>query len=75
MLKNYLSLKLAIIFLVLSIACVLAYNAAGTYVDSEGYLQEQFGFIPLAWAFFCLSSCCAIFALFGLLKRPINDEK
>jgi len=75
MLKNYSSLKFAIVFLLLSFACVLAYNAAGSYVDNEGYLQEKFGFIPLAWVFFCLSSCCAIFALFVLMKRPINDEK
>jgi len=69
MLKNYLSLKLAIIFLVLSIACVLAYSAAGSYVDSEGVLQEQFGFIPLGWTFFFLSSGFAIFYLIKLLGK------
>ncbi|MCS5591792.1 MAG: DUF3955 domain-containing protein [Gammaproteobacteria bacterium] len=69
MLKNYTPLKYAIVFLVLSIACVLTYNATGSNVDSEGVLQGQFGFIPLGWLFFFISSGFAIYFLIGLLCK------
>ena len=67
MLKNYTSLQSAIVFLVLSIACILAYNASGQYIDSDGVLHEQFGLIPLGWMFFILSS---VFGIYHLI-RPI----
>ena len=63
MLKNYTSLQSAIVFLVLSIACILAYNASGQYIDSDGVLHEQFGLIPLGWMSFILSSGFAIYHL------------
>lgn len=33
------------------IACIIAYRANGSYVDSNGYLVESFGLIPLAYLF------------------------
>ncbi|HIF89865.1 MAG TPA: DUF3955 domain-containing protein [Candidatus Thioglobus sp.] len=69
MLKNYTPLKYAIVFLVLSIGCVLVYNAAGSNVDSKGVLQEKFGFIPLGWLFFFIGSGFAIYFLIGLLCK------
>lgn len=32
-------------------ACWAAYALNGTYLDQEGVLHEQFGFIPLGWLF------------------------
>lgn len=67
LLKSYLSLKLAIIFLVLSISCVLAYNASGSFIASNGVFHEQFGFIPLGWLFFFLSVGCTVFYFMKLV--------
>ena len=67
--KNDTSLKYAIVFLVLSIACILAYNASGQYIDSDGVLHEQFGLIPLGWMFFILSSGFAIYHLIRLICK------
>jgi len=69
LLKSYLSLKLAIIFLVLSISCVLAFNVLGQYIEGNGVLHEQFGLIPLSWLFFFLSSGFAVFYLIKLLGK------
>ena len=33
----------------LSWACWSLYAWSGSYVDQEGVLHEQFGFIPLGW--------------------------
>jgi hypothetical protein len=32
-------------------ACWCAYVRNGSYVDQDGVLHEQFGFIPLGWLF------------------------
>lgn len=32
-------------------ACWAAYALNGAYLDQEGVLHEQFGFIPLGWLF------------------------
>ena len=32
-------------------ACWAAYARNGSYLDQDGVLHEQFGFIPLGWLF------------------------
>ena len=59
MLKNYTSLQSAIVFLVLSIACILAYNASGQYIDSDGVLHENLALF--------LSAGCSLFLAVALL--------
>ncbi len=34
-----------------SLACWAAYARSGSYLDEDGFLHEQFGFIPLGWLF------------------------
>lgn len=45
----------AVAFAVAMIACLVAFEIIGSYVDEAGVLHEPFGLIPLAW-------CCAFLA-------------
>lgn len=51
--------------LALSSLCAILYAANGSYVDENGFLREQFGFIPLAFLFLFLA---VVYALYALLK-------
>ena len=44
-----------LVSMVACIACIVAYNAIGSYVAKDGTLVEPFGFIPLAWLFIFLA--------------------
>ena len=41
----------AVLCFCLSWACWAAYDWNGFYLDQDGVLHEQFGFIPLGWLF------------------------
>jgi hypothetical protein len=41
----------AILCFCASLACWAAYARNGSYLDKDGVLHEQFGFIPLGWLF------------------------
>ena len=62
MLKNYTSLKYAIVFLVISITCVLAYNASGQYIDRDGVCMNNLALF--------LSAGCSLFLAVALLFIP-----
>lgn len=40
-----------IVAVLASAACLIAFNAIGSYIAPDGTLVEPFGFIPLAWLF------------------------
>lgn len=50
-----------------SAACVIAYNAIGSYIAPDGTLVEPFGFIPLTWLFALLGVLFAI--CFAAVRR------
>ncbi len=49
-------------------ACVIAFQAIGSYVAPDGTLVEPFGFIPMAWLFLLLSGIFGVGFAFARRK-------
>jgi hypothetical protein len=39
----------------------ITYRSIGQTIDSEGYLHEAFGLIPISWLFFFIGSISGLF--------------
>ena len=46
--------RIAIIFLVFGILCLLSFKLIGSELDENGFLREPFFLIPIGWAFLFL---------------------
>jgi hypothetical protein len=66
MCHNQKMMRVAIISLFASLACLISYAVIGSSVAPDGRLVEPFYLIPLAWLF--LLNCIA-FAAISLLMR------
>ncbi|MCL6263269.1 DUF3955 domain-containing protein [Craterilacuibacter sp. RT1T] len=62
-------LKIALIFLGLSVLCKLGYDLIGSSIDGQGLLHEPFALIPLGWLFFALACVSALLAFIRWLRR------
>lgn len=43
--------KISVLLCVCGVVCLIAYAAIGSHIDTNGFLVEPFGFIPLFWLF------------------------
>jgi len=51
-------------FLIFAVACGVAYNVDGSYVDADGWLHESFHYIPLFYLFMLLAVVSGIIQFF-----------
>lgn len=64
-----------LVSVVACIACIVAYNAIGSYVAKDGTLVEPFGFIPLAWLFIFIALISGVSLLIGKLLAKARKSK
>lgn len=60
------SKRLAVLFISIAGACLLAYWVIGSSIDADGRLHEAFGLIPLAWLSLAIG---AVFAWLSYRKK------
>lgn len=69
MLQKLISYTTALIMLAASVGCGIAYRIIGSTIDSQGYLHEAFGLIPIGWI--CFLSALIIAAL-SLIRTLVH---
>lgn len=55
-------MRLATAFLIIGLVCWFLFMISGSYVSDDGVLHENFGFIPIGWAFVFMSIIIGIFS-------------
>jgi len=59
-------LIIAAVFILIGIACAVAYSLIGSYVDEAGMLHEPFGLIPIGYLSVFIG---LVIGIVGLIKK------
>ena len=65
-------MKLAALFTVLGVISLISFQLIGSYVDSQGYLHEPFGLLPIGFLFIFMG---ILLALFGALRALCRQKR
>ncbi|MGY4108532.1 DUF3955 domain-containing protein [Aeromonas encheleia] len=62
-------MKLAALFTALGVISLISFQLIGSYVDSQGYLHEPFGLLPIGFLFIFMGTLLALFGTFRAFCR------
>ncbi|MGY3887548.1 DUF3955 domain-containing protein [Aeromonas aquatica] len=65
-------MKLAALFTALGVISLISFQLIGSYVDSQGYLHEPFGLLPIGFLFIFMG---ILLALFGALRASCRQKR
>ncbi|MCH7373177.1 DUF3955 domain-containing protein [Aeromonas sp. MR16] len=65
-------MKLAALFTALGVISLISFQLIGSYVDSQGYLHEPFGLLPIGFLFIFMG---ILLALFGALRAFCRQQR
>lgn len=65
-------MKLAALFTALEVISLISFQLIGSYVDSQGYLHEPFGLLPIGFLFIFMG---ILLALFGALRALCGQKR
>jgi hypothetical protein len=62
-------MKLAALFTALGMISLISFNLLGSYVDSQGYLHEPFGLLPIGFLFIFIGILLALLSVLRAFCR------
>ncbi|MDM5131126.1 DUF3955 domain-containing protein [Aeromonas piscicola] len=62
-------MKLAALFTALGMISLISFNLLGSYVDSQGYLHEPFGLLPIGFLFIFMGILLALLSVLRAFFR------
>jgi hypothetical protein len=62
-------MKLAALFTALGVISLISFNLLGSYVDSQGYLHEPFGLLPIGFLFIFMGILLALLSVLRAFYR------
>lgn len=65
-------IRIGAVFMVLGLACFMAFNMIGSTVDEAGVLHEPFGLLPIGFGLLFIG---VLIALFGRLRTCIRRRR
>ncbi|MGY3931955.1 Uncharacterised protein [Aeromonas encheleia] len=65
-------MKLAALFTALGVISLISFQLIGSYVNSQGYLHEPFGLLPIGFLFIFMG---ILLALFGALRVFCRQQR
>lgn len=65
-------MQLAALFTALGVSSLITFHLLGSFVDSQGYLHEPFGLLPIGYLFIFMG---ILLALFGALRTFCRQRR
>ncbi|MGX5834717.1 DUF3955 domain-containing protein [Aeromonas piscicola] len=67
-------MKLAALFTALGMISLISFSLLGSYVDSQGYLHEPFGLLPIGFLFIFIGILLALLSVLRAFCRQRHTK-